>query len=63
MAADREYGYVSSSPSRSINSYFPEIAQLTTLLLAVDSVGIVSEDMWVRGSGFEESWQKFRPRT
>ncbi|RAH72929.1 questin oxidase family protein [Aspergillus aculeatinus CBS 121060] len=31
--------------------------------MAVDSVGIVSEDMWVRGSGFEESWQKFRPRT
>ncbi|KAE8378255.1 hypA-like protein [Aspergillus bertholletiae] len=31
--------------------------------IAVDSVGVLSEDLWVRGSGFAESWAKFGPRT
>ncbi|BAE65147.1 unnamed protein product [Aspergillus oryzae RIB40] len=33
-----------------------------THLLAVDSVGVIFKDLWVRGSGFPESWEKFRPR-
>ncbi|GKZ71054.1 hypothetical protein AnigIFM60653_009905 [Aspergillus niger] len=31
--------------------------------IAVDSVGVIFQDLWVRGSGFSESWEKFGPRT
>ncbi|KAL3490288.1 hypothetical protein BJX62DRAFT_207546 [Aspergillus germanicus] len=31
--------------------------------IAVDSVGVIFQDLWVRGSGFAESWDKFGPRT
>ncbi|KAL2830956.1 hypothetical protein BJY01DRAFT_260689 [Aspergillus pseudoustus] len=31
--------------------------------MAVDSAGEVSGNMWVRGSGFSESWDKFGPRS
>ncbi|KAJ5085305.1 hypothetical protein N7532_010076 [Penicillium argentinense] len=30
--------------------------------IAVDSVGLIFKDLWVRGSGFPESWEKFGPR-
>ncbi|OGM47192.1 hypothetical protein ABOM_003900 [Aspergillus bombycis] len=30
--------------------------------MIIDSVGEVSNDMWVRGSGFSESWGRFGPR-